>query len=64
MPAALLEALAPYLEDLLVAEGVRSRLAADDATRLSLAELVKRNGWSADEIKRDAAEMRRELGLG
>jgi antitoxin StbD len=63
VPAALLEALAPYLEDLVVAERVRERLRADDGTRVSLAELDRRNRWTAGDIAAEAADLRRELGI-
>ncbi len=63
VPAALLEALGPYLEDLIVAERVRARLAADDGSRVSLVEYDRARGRTAIDLEPDVAAMRRELGL-
>jgi hypothetical protein len=54
VPAALLELLAPYLEDLVAAEVIRERRLQDDAERLTLAELDERHGFDSASV---AAEM-------
>ncbi|MGH3370293.1 MAG: hypothetical protein ACRDPR_09845 [Nocardioidaceae bacterium] len=63
VPAALLEALAPYLEDLVVAERVRQRLADDTGERLSLRQLDERLGLDRADVESEAAALRAELRL-
>jgi hypothetical protein len=63
VPAALLEALAPYLEDLAVANEVRRRREEDTGERLSLAELDAKHGFTPEAVADEAAALRRELGL-
>ncbi len=64
VPVELLEALAPYLEDLVVAHRVRERLADHAGERVSLDELDERLGFTRDKIAAQAAILRREGGLG
>lgn len=63
VPAALLEALGPFLEDLIIAEKVRARAAADSGDRTSLAELDRALGLSEADVADEADRVALELGL-
>lgn len=62
VPGALLEALEPYLEDLVIAERVRGR-SDDDGETMTLAELDEAVGFNAEEVGLAAKELREEFGL-
>lgn len=62
VPLALLEELAPLIEDFLLARRVRERLASE-AARVSLAEVDARLGLSDEELAVAERELRDELGL-
>ena len=55
MPTSLFEILAPYLEDILIAERVRARRVEFEGGGLSLNELEDHLGISDDEVEHAAA---------
>lgn len=62
VPGELLEALEPYLEDLVIAQRVRAR-AAEGGEAITLDELDEALGFDAEEVELAATELREELGL-
>lgn len=60
VPAALIEKLEPYLEDLLIAERVRARSAAREGT-LTLEELDERLGLDPADVEAAKSEILAEL---
>lgn len=64
VPIELLEALAPFVEDLVVAEALRSRRREDSGVRYSLAELDEIHGFGAERIEEEVAQLERDLGPG
>lgn len=62
VPGELLEALEPYLEDLVIAQRVRIR-AVEGSEAITLDELDEAVGFDADEVELAAKELREELGL-
>lgn len=63
VPAALLALVAPYLEDIVIAEQVRQHRAAEHHDMLTLPELDAELGFEPDEIEAAENELRSELGL-
>jgi antitoxin StbD len=62
LPVELVERLAPYLEDLLVAERIRARLNANDAT-VPAAQVAHELGLRSEDIESAKRDLRREHGL-
>ncbi|MBK5224176.1 MAG: hypothetical protein JJE52_15140 [Acidimicrobiia bacterium] len=62
VPAAMLAALAPYLEDIVIAERVRQRRATDTGERITMAELIAGGRFDADEVSAEADKFAAELG--
>ena len=63
IPIALLEALAPYLEDIALAETLRQRRAQDNGVRHTLAELDALHGFDSAAVDADKVQLQRDLGL-
>jgi hypothetical protein len=63
IPIALLEALAPYLEDVVLAETLRLRKADDTGVRYTLDELDAEHGFVRAEVETAKEQLRRDLGL-
>lgn len=63
IPVALLEALAPYLEDVALAETLRQRRAEDTGVRHTLAELDEVHGFDQADVGAAKDQLRRDLGL-
>ena len=63
VPAALLEALAPHLEDIVIAEGVRRRRAEDTGERLTAEEAIELGRFTVAEVEREANRIAAELGV-
>lgn len=63
VPAAMLAALAPYLEDIVIAERVRQRRAEDTGERVSVDELIAAGRFTADEVDAEAERLALELGV-
>jgi antitoxin StbD len=64
VPVALLEALAPYLEDLVLAETLRARRSEDTGIRYTLDELDDVLEFDRDAVASAKAQLARDLGLG
>lgn len=62
VPAAMLKVLAPFLEDIVIAERIRQRRAEDTGERISMAELVAGGQFNADEVSAEAEKLAAELG--
>ena len=62
VPGVLLEALEPYLEDLVIAHRVRTR-ATEVGEALTLDELDEAVGFDTEDVELAAKELREELGL-
>ena len=63
IPVALLEALAPYLEDVVLAETLRLRKAEDSGERYTLDELDAAHGFDHADVEEAKDQLRRDLGL-
>jgi hypothetical protein len=63
IPVALLEALAPFLEDVVLAETLRLRRAEDTGVRQTLAEIDELHGFHPAVVDAAKDQLRRELGL-
>ena len=63
VPIALLEALAPFLEDVVLAETLRQRRAEDSGVRRTLVELDLVHGFDADDVEAAKDQLRRDIGL-
>ena len=63
IPIALLEALAPYLEDIALAETLRQRRAQDNGVRHTLAELDALHGFDSAAVDAAKVQLQRDLGL-
>lgn len=63
IPVALLEALAPFLEDVALAETLRLRRAEDTGVRHTLAELDELHGFDPAAVDAAKDQLRRDLGL-
>ena len=63
IPVALLEALAPYLEDVVLAETLRLRRAEDSGVRHTLDELDDIHGFDQADVETAKEQLRRDLGL-
>jgi antitoxin StbD len=61
VPAALLELLAPYLEDVVAAEVIRERRLHDTGDRLTLAQLDARHGIDSESVAAEMEFLRRSL---
>lgn len=61
VPAAMLSALAPYLEDIVIAERVRRRRAEDTGERVTVEELIAASPFATDEVAAEADRLADEM---